>query len=62
MISPYLAISQQLLGFKKLSFVGAITGLAPNSITARYCIGGKYEKRGLLTSIHAFYFIDLIDQ
>jgi hypothetical protein len=44
------------------NIIGDITGLAPNSITTRYCIGGKYEKRGLLTSIHAFYFIDLIDQ
>jgi hypothetical protein len=37
-----------------LRLVGDSAGLAPNSITTRYCIGGKYEKRGLLISIHAF--------
>ena len=41
-------------GLQKYRYVGDSTGLAPNSITTRYSIGGKYEKRGPLTSIHAF--------
>jgi len=35
-------------------FVGDIKGFGPESITPIYCVGSKYEKRGLRMSIHAF--------